>query len=52
MNNKRRFIEESFPVKEVGEASAREKNIRHGRISTLHICWVRRKASPADNWQL
>jgi adenine-specific DNA methylase len=40
--NDRRFIEESFPVKEVGEASAREKNIRHGHISTLHIWWARR----------
>ncbi len=38
----RRFIEESFPVKEVGAASAREKNIRHGHISTLHIWWARR----------
>ena len=38
----RRFIEESFPVKEVGEASAHEKNIRHGHISTLHIWWARR----------
>ncbi len=38
----RRFIEESFPVKEVGEASAREKSIRHGHISTLHIWWARR----------
>lgn len=38
----RRFIEESFPVKEVGEASAKEKNIRHGHISTLHIWWARR----------
>jgi adenine-specific DNA methylase len=38
----RRFIEESFPVKEVGEASSREKNIRHGHISTLHIWWARR----------
>lgn len=38
----RRFIEESFPVKEVGVASAKEKNIRHGHISTLHIWWARR----------
>jgi len=42
MNNFRRFIEESFPVKEVGEESAREKNIRHGHISTMHIWWARR----------
>ncbi len=41
MNN-RRFIEESFPVKEVGEISAKEKNIRHGHISTLHIWWSRK----------
>lgn len=38
----KRFIEESFPVKEVGIESAKEKNIRHGHISTLHIWWARR----------
>ena len=38
----KRFIEETFPVKEVSEESAREKNIRHGNISTLHIWWARR----------
>lgn len=38
----RRFIEESFPVKEVSEQAAREKSIRHGHISTLHIWWARR----------
>lgn len=36
------FIEESFPIKEVSQESAREKNIRHGHISTLHIWWARR----------
>ncbi|MGC9110208.1 MAG: DUF1156 domain-containing protein, partial [Caldimicrobium sp.] len=36
------FIEESFPVKEISEISAKEKNIRHGHISTLHIYWARR----------
>ena len=39
---KRTLIEETFPVKEVSEESAREKNIRHGHISTLHIWWARR----------
>ncbi|CUT03203.1 DUF1156 domain-containing protein [Candidatus Kryptobacter tengchongensis] len=39
---KKNFIEISFPVKEVSEESAREKNIRHGHISTLHIWWARR----------
>ena len=38
----KRFIEETFPVKEVSEESAREKYIRHGHISTLHIWWARR----------
>ena len=38
----KRFIEETFPVKEVSEESAREKSIRHGHISTLHIWWSRK----------
>lgn len=38
----KRFIEETFPLKEVSEISAKEKNIRHGHISTLHIWWARR----------
>jgi len=38
----KRFIEESFPVKKISEISAKEKNIRHGHISTLHIWWARR----------
>lgn len=37
-----RFIEQSFPVKEVSGISAKEKSIRHGHISTLHIWWARR----------
>jgi len=41
-NIMKRFIEVSFPVKEVSIESAREKNIRHGHISTLHIWWARR----------
>ena len=38
----KRFIEDTFPVKEVSEESAREKNLRHGHISTLHLWWARR----------
>ena len=37
MSHDRRLMEESFPVKEVGADSAREKNIRPGHISTLHL---------------
>lgn len=39
---KKSFIEVDFPIKEVSEQSVREKNIRHGHISTLHIWWARR----------
>lgn len=38
----KRLIEVAFPVKRVSEESVREKNIRHGHISTLHIWWARR----------
>jgi len=36
------FIEADFPIKAVSANSVREKNIRHGHISTLHIWWARR----------
>ena len=42
MNGDKRFIEETFPLRKVSEESAREKNIRHGHISTLHIWWTRK----------
>jgi len=52
MDIDKRFIEESFPVKEVSKESAKEKNIRHGHISTLHIWWARRPlaSSRATNY--
>jgi len=52
VDNDRRFIEETFPVKEVSALSAKEKNIRHGHISTLHIWWARRPlaSSRATNY--
>lgn len=48
----KRLIEVTFPVKEVSEISAKEKNIRHGHISTLHIWWARRPlaSSRATNY--
>lgn len=39
---KQRFIEYNLPLAEISEESAREKNIRHGHPSTLHIWWARR----------
>ena len=50
----RRFVEDGFPIKEVSIESAREKAIRQGHISTLHIWWARRPlvASRAINLSL
>jgi len=42
MNMEKRLIEEAFPLGEVSRESVREKNIRQGHISTLHIWWARR----------
>jgi adenine-specific DNA methylase len=38
----KRFIEESFPIKEVSILSGHEKDIRGGHISALHIWWARK----------
>src|ERR1700687_2087549 len=38
----KRLIEVALRLKEVSEQAAREKSIRHGHISTLHIWWARR----------
>jgi len=52
VNVMRRFIEEDFPVREVSRESEKEKNIRHGHVSTLHIWWARRPlaSSRATNY--
>jgi len=39
---KRHLIELSIPLTTISAQSAREKSIRHGHISTLHIWWARR----------
>jgi putative DNA methylase len=39
---KKRLIEYDLPLADISEESAREKNIRHGHPSTLHIWWARR----------
>ncbi len=38
----RRLIEEKLPLKEVNAESAREKALRRGHISTMHLWWARR----------
>lgn len=38
----KRLIEVDLPIRRISEHSRREKSIRHGHISTLHIWWARR----------
>jgi putative DNA methylase len=37
-----RLIEVDLPIKRISAHARREKAIRHGHISTLHIWWTRR----------
>jgi putative DNA methylase len=38
----RRLIEEELPLKIINAESVREKSLRHGHISTMHLWWARR----------
>lgn len=38
----RRLIEVDLPIKRISDHARREKSIRHGHISTLHVWWARR----------
>ncbi len=38
----KRLMEVDLPIKKISEHARREKSIRHGHISTLHIWWARR----------
>ncbi len=38
----RRLIEEELPLKVVNTESTREKSLRHGHISTMHLWWTRK----------
>src|SRR6476659_9610865 len=38
----RRLIEVDLPIARISAHARREKSIRHGHISTLHIWWARR----------
>src|SRR5579872_7332915 len=38
----KRLIEVDLPIKRISEHARREKSIRHGHISTLHIWFARR----------
>src|SRR3970040_2341987 len=38
----KRLIEVDLPIRIISQQARREKSIRHGHISTLHIWWARR----------
>lgn len=44
---KKKLIEVALPLEKINETSAREKSIRHGHPSTLHLWWARRPLAAA-----
>ena len=42
MTYRKKLIEVALPLEAINVASAREKSIRHGHPSTLHLWWARR----------
>ena len=47
MKIKKKLIEVALPLDAINTASAREKSIRHGHPSTLHLWWARRPLATA-----
>ena len=47
MTYKKKLIEVALPLEAINIASAREKSIRHGHPSTLHLWWARRPLAAA-----
>lgn len=47
MKSPRKLIEVALPLDAINEAAAREKSIRHGHPSTLHLWWARRPLAAA-----
>jgi putative DNA methylase len=44
---KKKLIEVALPLEAINSASAKEKSIRHGHPSTLHLWWARRPLAAA-----
>ena len=47
MKTTKKLIEVALPLEAINTASAREKSIRHGHPSTLHLWWARRPLAAA-----
>ena len=43
----RKLIEVALPLDEINAAGAREKSVRHGHPSTLHLWWSRKPLAVA-----
>ena len=46
-SHRKKLIEVALPLDAINAASAREKSIRHGHPSTLHLWWARRPLAAA-----
>ena len=42
MTYRKKLIEVALPLDDINREAAREKSIRHGHPSTLHLWWARR----------
>ena len=49
---RRKLIEVALPLEAINKAAAREKSIRHGHPSTLHLWWARRPLAAARRGHL
>ena len=47
MTDRKKLIEVALPLDAINHASVREKSIRHGHPSTLHLWWARRPLAAA-----
>lgn len=47
MTERRKLIEVALPLEAINREAAREKSIRHGHPSTLHLWWARRPLAAA-----
>jgi putative DNA methylase len=47
VKTRKKLIEVALPLEAINVASAREKSIRHGHPSTLHLWWARRPLAAA-----
>jgi putative DNA methylase len=47
VKRRKKLIEVAIPLEAINAASAREKSIRHGHPSTLHLWWARRPLAAA-----